>query len=137
MSLFVPVKESPTSSPKRAKRSHGILIVVALIASLLGGGWYYFFGRKPKISMSVGLEVNGNAAARGLWTVGPGEVLLVGDGDVQIVDVASRKKKWKAAIPKSAMPDPAWQATMNVRFVRLQEWDVLISQRSYEFDFSY
>ena len=130
MSLFVPVKESPTSSPKRAKRSHGILIVIALIASLLGGGgWYYFFGRKPKISMSVGLEVNGNAAARGLWTVGPGEVLLVGDGDVQLVDVASRKKKWKSAIPRSAVPDPAWQATTNARFVRLQEWADELSRK--------
>ena len=125
-----PVKELPTSSPNAAKRSHGILIVVALVAALLGGGgWYYFFGRKPKVSMSVGLEVNGNAAARGLWAVGPGEVLLVGDGDVHLIDVASRKKKWTAAIPKSAMPDPAWQATMNARFVRLQEWADELSRK--------
>ncbi len=130
MSLAVPVKQSPTSTPAAAKRSYVFLIVVAVIAALLGGaGWYYFSGRKPKVAMTVALELNGNTAARGLWAAGPGELLLVGDGDVTLIDPASRKKKWTARVPKSAVPDRAWQATMNARFVRLQQWSEELSRK--------
>ena len=132
MKLVVPVKELPASSLPAAKRSRGLLLwsMVALLVAVLGvGGWYYFFGRKPKVAMTVGFELNGNAAARGLWSAGAGEVLLVGDGDVTLIDLVSRKKKWTEQIPKSALPDPAWQATLNARFVRLQDWADELSRK--------
>ena len=105
-------------------------IALAFTLVLLGGaGWYYFFGRKPKIAMTVALEVNGSTATRGLWSVGPGEMLLVGDGDVYLLDLASRKKKWSVQMPRPTPVDPLWQATVNARFVRLQQWADELSRK--------
>ena len=130
MSLLVPTKQMPTDSPPVARRRIMLPVVLALIVSLLGGaGWYYFLGRKPKIAMTVALEVNGNTATRGLWSAGPGEMLRVGVGDVYLLDLASKKRKWTAQIPKSVPVDPAWQAAMNARFVRLQQWADELSRK--------
>lgn len=132
MNLAVPVKDSPAPQPlpQPVRRGPFPWIIVTLIVAMLGGGgWYYFFGRKPKVAMTVGLELNGDVAARGLWTVGPGELLLVGDGDAHLIDTVSRKKKWTVQIPKTAAPEPARQATLNARFVRLHEWADDLSRR--------
>jgi hypothetical protein len=132
MNLAVPVKDSPGPLPLQqpVRRSRRPLIVFALVFALLGGGgWYYFFGRKPKVAMTVALELNGNVAARGLWSAGPGEVLLVADGDVQLIDLVARKKKWTAVIPKPAATDAAVQESLSARFAGLQAWSEDLSRR--------
>lgn len=134
MSLEVPTKEIVAFSAPVAKRSIAMpvaiaLVTISLVAVLGGAGWYYFFGRKPKLAMSVALKVNADTAARGLWSAGPDELLLVADGDVQMIDLATSKKKWSAAIPKIAPVDAAWQAAMNARFVKLQQWSDELSRK--------
>jgi hypothetical protein len=123
MSLQVPTREIPVGNPPASKRRIVLPLVIIFTAALLGGaGWYYFFGRKPKVSMTVALEVNGNTATRGLWSAGPGELLLAGDGDVTLIDLASWKRKWIAQMPQPAPEETARQAAVNARFVRLQQW---------------
>lgn len=134
MSLQVPTKEIASFNPPAGRRSTAVSVVMALIVTVLvatlgGASWYYFFGRKPKIAMTVALELNGDTATRGLWSAGPDELLLVGDGDVRLIDLATRKKKWTATIPKSAPVDAAWQAGMNARFVKLQHWSDELSRK--------
>lgn len=160
-SLLVPTKQLPANSPPAAKRRILFPVVLTLIAALLGGaGWYYFFGRKPKIAMTVAVEINGNTATRGLWSAGPNELLLVSDGDVELIDLSSRKKKWSVQFPTAPAPDPAPKtnavpkvetpskadaapktdapkktnavppaATVNARFVRLQQWADELSRK--------
>ncbi|MEO6739662.1 MAG: PQQ-binding-like beta-propeller repeat protein [Chthoniobacteraceae bacterium] len=134
MSLQVPTKEIASFNPSATRRSTSVSVVMALIVTLLvvtlgGASWYYFFGRKPKVAMTVALELNGDTATRGLWSAGPDELLLVGDGDVRLIDLATRKKKWTATIPKSVPVDAGWQAAMNARFVRLQQWSDELSHK--------
>ncbi len=125
MSPLVSTQEALATSAAAAKKKPRIplLVAITLLAALVGGaGWYYFFGRKPKVALTVGLSAKEGSAPRGLWSTGPNELLLFADGSVQMIDTAERKKRWSVQMPVLKPVDPAWQAAVNARFVRLQQW---------------
>lgn len=124
MSLQVPTRQNAFDHPPAlARRNITGLILVALISAAVGfAGWYYFFGRKPKVAMSVSLSANGDHSQRGLWSVGPRQLLLYADGQVKLVDLNDRKEKWSVKMPPQPNSDPTWQAAVNFRFVKLQQW---------------
>jgi hypothetical protein len=123
MSLEVPTKEIATGNPSAKKRRIVLPVVLVLLTALLGGaGWYYFFGSKPKIAMSLALPVKGELGERALWSAGAGQLLLLADGQVRLVDIGERKEKWSVKMPAQPSADMARQAAVNARFLRLQQW---------------
>ncbi len=132
MSPLVSTQEALATSAPGAKKKPRIFLLVAitLLAALVGGaGWYYFFGRKPKVALTVGLSAKEGSAPRGLWSTGPNELLLFADGSVQMIDTGERKKRWSVQMPVLKPADPAWQAAVNARFVRLQQWAEELSHK--------
>jgi hypothetical protein len=125
-----PVFGAPPAEPK--PRNWTGWIIFLLIVLLLGGGfWYYFFGQKPRMVLSVPLAKQEGEERNGLWPVGNGELLLLGNGEVKLVNVADRAVKWTAKLPPAPAVDRAWRAAVNARFVRLQQWaDELTTKRA-------
>jgi hypothetical protein len=106
------------------------MAIAALIAILLGGGgWYYFFGRKPKVVLSVPLKANTGMMESCCYPLGDGEVLVLAGGELKRCDLGGRTVKWSASVPPEPNVDRAWQASLNARFVQLQQWATALAQK--------
>jgi hypothetical protein len=117
-----PTEKVAETPPVEKPRSFVLPVVLLSIAVLLGcGGWYYFSGRKPKVAMSVALSKKEEFSQRGLWSAGPGQLLLLADGQARLVDLGEKKEKWNVKMPPQPTVDEEWQAAVNARFVRLQQ----------------
>jgi hypothetical protein len=123
MSAAIFPTEKVSETPPVEKPSGFVLrvLLVSIVVLLSCGGWYYFSGRKPKVAMSVALSKKGESSPRGLWSAGPGQLLLLADGQARLVDLSEKKEKWSVKMPPQPVLDEAWQAAINARFVRLQQ----------------
>ena len=131
MNAEVPVRQEAFTPPVTApvRRGWKMPALLVFLAVLLGAaGWYYFLGRKPKMALSFTLPAADSGGGK-MWQAGAGHVVVLAGGEVSLVDMAARVVKWSTKMPAAQAVDPRWQAAVNARFLRLQQWADELSRK--------
>ncbi len=130
MSLHLQAHADASSDAGQRRNYAGWAALILIVLLIGGGGWYYFFGSKPAVSLTVSFR-KGSAdfQSEKLFPAGEGLVLALAGDELKLCDVPGRREKWSATVPPQPDVDPRWQADINARFLRLQEWAATLSQK--------
>src|SRR6185369_11566478 len=121
--------EAPAGAPGR-RNYIGWAALGFFLLLIGGGGWYYFFGSKPQVAFTVSFQKSlTDFRDEKLWPVGEGQVLLLAGNELKLCDLGGRREKWSATVPPEPDVDPRWQAGINARFLRLQQWAIALGQK--------